>query len=605
VKSLARWCVRHRRTVIFLWIAILVATSLIKGVVGTHYSDSFSMHGTESADAYNLLAKASPKVSGDRDQIVFEVKGAGRTVESPAVVAKVNAMLADVKKLPHVSVIVSPYSPFGAFQISQDRTIAYATVTFDVQAQKVSTKEATTFVATVQKYSSPALTVAVEGQVAKMAAKPSLGGAGFGIIAALIVLLVVFASLAAALLPLLSAVVALGSASALVGILTHVLSIPSFAPELVSLIGLGVGVDYALFIVTRHRQGLLEGRDVEDSIANAVNTSGRAVLFAGIIVCIALLGMFALGVSFLNGLAIGALIGVLFTMAAALTLLPAALSFLGPRILSRKQKISLAINGPRPAGQTNTGFWSRWASFVDRRPIVPAVLALAIIGALTLPFFSMQLGLADSGSDPVGTTTRTAYDLLAEGFGPGYNGQIQLVAATHDTAAMTEVAKYVAATDGVAHVSGPLALGSPANPVEVINVIPTTAPQDSKTADRRECSTTRHSDVDGGLGVHVLVGGFTAIAIDFSNTLSSKLPIFISLVVLLSFLLLAVVFKSVVIPLVSAVMNLLSIGAAFGILVAVFQWGWLGSLFGATRTGPVESFLPVMMFAILFGLSMD
>ena len=233
-----------------------------------------------------------------------------------------------------------------------------------------------------------------------------------------------FGSLFAMALPLLSALASLGTAIGLIGLLSHLLKMPVFSSELVLLIGLGVGVDYALFIVTRHRQGLIAGRDVESSIVNAVNTSGRAVMFAGIIVCIALLGMFALGVSFLYGLAIAAAIGVLFTMLAALTLLPAFLGFIGPRVLSRKQKKDLAANGPKVIGTGTKGFWPTWAAFIQRRPIVPALVAFAVVVLVALPFFSLRLGSSDQGNDPTGTTTRQAYDMLAQGFGPGFNGPL-------------------------------------------------------------------------------------------------------------------------------------------------------------------------------------
>jgi RND superfamily putative drug exporter len=371
-----------------------------------------------------------------------------------------------------------------------------------------------------------------------------------------------------------------------------------------------VGVDYALFIVTRHRQGLVAGRDPESSIINAVNTSGRAVLFAGIIVCIALLGMFALGVSFLYGLAVAAAIGVLFTMIAALTLLPAMLGFIGPKVMSRKQKKNLAQNGPRVVGADSKGFWPKWADRVQRVPVISAVLALIVVGILAAPFFSLRLGSSDQGSDPVGSTTRTAYDELAKGFGPGFNGPLLLVSVVHtpaEKAVIYKVAHDVKAQPDVASVSTPYFIPSKSGgDVAFLSVYPTSAPQDAATTNLiYHLRDETIPNAVGDSGVKVLVGGNTAIFVDFANVLSSKLPLFIGLVVLLSFILLAIVFRSLVIPLTAAVMNILSIGAAFGILVAVFQWGWGGSIIGINQTGPVESFLPVMLFAILFGLSMD
>jgi RND superfamily putative drug exporter len=395
-----------------------------------------------------------------------------------------------------------------------------------------------------------------------------------------------------------------------IGLLSHLLKMPVFSTELVLLIGLGVGVDYALFIVTRHRQGLVAGNDVESSIVNAVNTSGRAVLFAGIIVCIALLGMFALGVTFLYGLAIAASIGVLFTMIAALTLLPAFLGFIGPRVLSRRQKRDLAVNGPKVIGSGTKGFWARWAAFVQRRPVIPALVAFAVIVLVALPFFSLRLGSSDQGNDPTGTTTRTAYDLLANGFGPGFNGPLLLVTQNPgpaDQQTLDTLTAKVQSQPGVAKVTGPLVLPTKdGQTVSLITAYPTTSPEASQTTDLIDhLRQTTIPAVVTGTGVTVYVGGNTAIFADFARVLAHKLPLFIGLVVVLSFLLLAMVFRSIVIPLTAAVMNLLSIGAAFGVLVAVFQWGWLGSVFQIGSPGPIAAFLPVMLFAILFGLSMD
>jgi RND superfamily putative drug exporter len=371
-----------------------------------------------------------------------------------------------------------------------------------------------------------------------------------------------------------------------------------------------VGVDYALFIVTRHRQGLVAGRDSETSIVNAVNTSGRAVLFAGIIVCIALLGMFALGVSFLYGLAVAAAIGVALTMVSALTLLPAMLGFIGPKVMSRKQKRNLTQNGPRIVGADNKGFWPNWADRVQRYPWVSASLALIVIVIIALPFFSLRLGSADQGTDPTGTPTRVAFDTLSRGFGPGFNGPLMLVSVVQPNQrdVINTVVHDVSEQADVAKVAQPLFIPSKtgSGDVMLLNVFPKTAPEDAATTNLvNHLRSDTLPQATANTGVKVLVAGTTAIFIDFANVLSAKLPLFIGLVVLLSFLLLMTVFRSFVIPLTAAVMNLLSIGAAFGILVAVFEWGDGGSIIGLTGTSPIEAFLPVMLFAILFGLSMD
>jgi RND superfamily putative drug exporter len=609
MKALASWCVRHRVMVLLLWLAALVGTTVIASSVGTAYSNSFSLPNTESTKALNLLQAAAPKVAGDREQIVFHTTN-GTPVTDPAVQAQVNAMLAKVARVPHVTSVASPFGPEGSAQISADHRTGFATVTFDRQEQYISTSLAKQFVATAQKAKSADLQVAVAGQVAEAANRVSFSSAGLGILLAGVVLYLVFASIFAMLLPLGSALASLGTAIGVIGLLSHLLKMPEFSTQLVLLIGLGVGVDYALFIVTRHRQGLIAGKDVESSIVNAVDTSGRAVLFAGIIVCIALLGVFALGVNFLYGLAIAAAIGVSFTMIAALTLLPAFLGFIGPRVLSRRQKRELALNGPRIVGTGTKGFWPRWAGFIQARPVLPATVALIIIVLVAMPFFSLRLGTSDQGNDPTGTTTRTAYDLLANGFGPGFNGPLLLVAVNQgpaDTQALDHLASSIGTQPDVAKVVPPISLASAhGQTVSLITAYPTSSPQSSATTDLID--HLRQATIPAavaGTGVTVYVGGNTAIFTDFARVLASKLPLFIGLVVVLSFLLLAWVFRSLLIPLTAAAMNLLSIGAAFGILVGVFQWGWLGSVFQINKPGPIEAFLPVMLFAILFGLSMD
>ena len=611
MRALATWCVRHRRAVIGIWLFVLVGIMAVSSIVGNAFTQSFNLPNTESTQAMDLLKSALPQASGDTERIVFAVP-AGSSVRDPAVEAKVNAILDEVAAFPHVAKgqIVSPYSPFGAKQISANGRIAFATVTFDVTPFAVNEKKSKAFVDLVTKGSSKDLTVAVSGQIASQANKPAVGGMLGGVLLAGLVLLLVFGSVWAMALPLVSALASLGTAIGLIGLLSNVLKMPTFSTELVLLIGLGVGVDYALFIVTRHRQGLMAGQDTETSIVAAVDTSGRAVLFAGIIVCIALLGMFALGVSFLYGLAIAASLGVLLTMVAALTLLPALLGFIGPRVMSRKQRRSLAKDGPRIVGAGTSGFWPRWADLVQRRPVVPALVSLVLVVLIALPFFSMRLGSSDAGNDPRGSTTREAYDLLATGFGPGFNGPLQLVAVTTSEAQQAKVVaalERVGGTPGVAAVSPviPTPIGN-GRTVDLALVYPTTSPQSEQTGQLLDrLRTTTLPRLMAGTGATVLVGGFTAIFADFAQVLGQKLPLFIGLVVLLSFLLLAMVFRSVVIPLTAAVMNLLSIGAAFGVLTAVFQHGWMGSLIGVTRPGPIEAFLPVMMFAILFGLSMD
>jgi RND superfamily putative drug exporter len=608
MRTLAGWCVKHRWMVVLFWLVALFVSQGLATVAHSAYSNSFSFAKTQSSDAIALLKASAPKSSGDIEQVVYAAKSG--TLPTDSLPASVQTAMDKVEKLPHVGGVSAP-------TVDAKGTVGFVNVTFDEQANDISNTEAKHFVAVARTGDSSTVAVNVTGQLAEFADRMSFSSTGLGVVLALIVLLLVFGSIYAAILPILSALFALGTAIGIVELLSHVIGMPQFAPILVALIGLGVGVDYALFIVTRHRQGLVAGRSPEDSIVNAVNTSGRAVLFAGIIVCIALLGMFALGVSFLYGLAVAAAIGVLFTMVAALTFLPAMLGFIGPKVMSRKQKKYLAENGPRIVGADSKGFWPNWADRVQARPVISAVGALIVIGVLIVPFFSLRLGSADQGSDPAGSTTRIAYDDLAKGFGPGYAGPLEIVAKVNNqsqVAVFDQAVQKISEQSDVrsprpgqaAHNAVHLLPSKDGGQVAVVSVYPNSSPQAKTTTDL--ISQLRNVVVPravAGSGVTILIGGQTAIYVDFAHVLSAKLPLFIGLVVLLSFLLLAIVFRSIVIPLTGAVMNLLSIGAAFGIVVAVFQNGVAGALVGIGSNGPVEAFIPVMLFAILFGLSMD
>ena len=607
MRGLARFCCAHRRWVVLAWFVALIAMIAIESGVGTAYKDNFNLSGTQSFDAVNLLQRNAPKASGDRDQIVIGVKD-GR-VTDPAVRAHVGSLLARVSALPHVSAVTSPYGAAGAKQISPSAQIAFADVQFDVLANKLSNSAAKNFVNVVTSSSGHGVELEVEGQVARQGGNNGAGGVGIGAAAALVVLFLVFGSLLAAMLPLLTAGFALGTGIAVIGLLSHVIDMASFSSELSLLIGLGVGVDYALFIVTRYRQGLLRGHTSEQAVIESLDTSGRAVMFAGMIVCIAMLGMFALGVSFLYGVAVAASVAVFFTVIAALTLLPALLGFFGPKVLRRRDRRQLREGKLRTSDESPR--WASWSDRLQQRPVLFAAGATLIMLVLAIPFLSMRLGSADAGSDPAGSTTRKAYDLLAKGFGPGYNGPLQLVAQIDSPAQKAEfirVQRAVASTPGVVGATRPTFIpstnGRPG--VALANIIPKGSPQDQSTADLLH--TVRNRVVPAataGTGLKVLTGGQTAIFDDFSHVLTAKLPLFIGIVVLLSFLLLMVVFRSLLIPTIAAVMNLLSAAAAFGVVTAIFQNGWGASLIGIDKTGPIEAFLPVMMFAILFGLSMD
>jgi RND superfamily putative drug exporter len=608
MRSIARWCFNHRIAVLAAWILAVAGLNALESGIGSAYTDNFKLPHTQSFDAIRLLQRNAPRASGDTDQIVIATSR-GR-VTDPAVRARVKSVLAQVARQPHVGGVLSPYAPGAQRQISPSGQVAFANVTFDVQANKITNSSAKAFVSRVTSASGNGLEFEMEGQVAQQGnTRNDSSSLGIGFIAAAVVLFIVFGSLLATLLPLLTAGLSLGAGIAVIGLLSHLIDMASFSNQLALLIGLGVGVDYALFIVTRYRQGVLRGLSREEATIESLDTSGRAVLFAGAIVSIAMLGMFALGVSFLYGVAVAATIAVAFTVVAALTLLPALIGLFGARVLRRRER--RALREHRLATTDESPMWARWTARLQKRPALFAAAAAALMILIAVPFLGMRLGSADAGSDPAGTTTRKAYDLLAKGFGPGYNGPMQLVAQVQtpaQVAAFIRVERAVAATPGVVAAGTPRFIpgagGRPA--VALANVYPKGSPQDVSTADLLH--TVRNQIVPRatqGTGLTVLVGGNTAIFEDFSHVLSGKLPLFIGVVVLLSFLLLMVVFRSILIPLTAAAMNMLSVGAALGIVTAVFQHGWGASLLGVDKTGPIEAFLPVLLFPILFGLSMD
>ena len=609
MKSLARFAVRHRWYVLIVWILLFVGISAVSSSVGSAYKNNFSLPNTNSILATKLLQSGFKAKSGDVDQIVFHATSG--TLETDR--AAINTMLGKVAMLPEVAKggVVSPFCDTvgamcpGALQMNKSGTIAYATVNFTKYAQALDIPKIKAVQTTAENIASKQLEVVFGGPAFGQLNSPkgSPGELG-GLIATAIVLLLAFGSFFAMLLPLGIALFALVIAGGATTLLSHALSIADFAPILGSLIGLGVGIDYALFIVTRSRQNLKQGMSVEDSIISSINTSGRAVLFAGITVCIALLGMLVLGFSFLNGVGISAALTVVITMTASLTLLPSLLGFQKFRVLSRKERRSLKNSGPESV--VPAGGWQRWSAFVARRPKVLSLAAIAAILLVSVPVLSLQLGSSDQGTDPAGSTTRMAYDYLAQGFGPGFNGPLSVVGAIHnanDVASLNALAASLKTDPGIAEVL-PVFV-NPRGTVGLITVISKTSPQSSAT--NHLIDSIRNVYIPKATmssGTHIYVGGQTAVIKDFANILDSKIPLFLTVIVILGCLLLMVAFRSVLVPLVAAAMNLLAVAASFGLVVAVFQWGWGSSLIHA-GTGPVEAFLPVIMIAILFGLSMD
>jgi RND superfamily putative drug exporter len=500
-------------------------------------------------------------------------------------------------------VVRSPYNPV-AHQISSNRRIAFAVVQFNEDVSTVPNAAVKKVIAVAESFDRPGYRIALGGgpiaNVITAAPGPSEGA---GILGAMFIMLIAFGSVVAMGLPILTALFGIAVGFALEDLLSHVLNVPIFAPEMLAMIGLGVGIDYALFIVTRYRQGLFEGRDPRQAVATALATSGRAVLFAGTTVVISLLGLFLLQLPFLQGLAVGTIAAVLLVMAAALTLLPAMLGFAG-RAIDRLHLPKLLQTGATP---TPDSFWYRWSRMIQRRPWTSGIVALTVLVVLAVPLFSMRLAFTDASNDPTSLTTRQAYDLLAQGFGPGFNGPLVVAAplsSAGDAATMTRVDLALRATPGIAF-AAPVEINTD-HSAAVIIAYPTTAPQAAQTSQLvTDLRTSVIPRATSGTRLKVLVGGETAASVDASSYLSHRLLWVIGAVIVLAFLLLMAVFRSVVIPVKAAIMNLLSVGAAYGVIVAVFQWGWGGSVIGIGHTGPIDPWIPLMMFTILFGLSMD
>jgi RND superfamily putative drug exporter len=504
--------------------------------------------------------------------------------------------------------VASPYTKAGAAQVSKDGTVAFAVVSWAEQGDKVTPADAKNLINAAETADSANVHISLSGQAITNSERPSPGfTVGVGVIAALVVLLVIFGgAVLASLLPLLGAGLALVLGNSVIGLLSHAMSISSVSTELAVLIGLGVGVDYGLFIISRYRSAVKEGMPYVDAAALAVATSGRTVLLAGLTVCVALLGQFLLGVSFLYGVSVSAAIAVALTMATAITFLPAMLGFLGPRALSRRERKARAA-GRHAQPAAARGLWLRWARFIEARKVLVALGSLAAVVAIALPIFGLRLGTSDASTDPASWTTHQAYTALAQGFGPGFNGPLELAAQVdshRDVTAFDHLLAVAAHTHGVASVTP--AVTSPNGKAMLATVYPTTSPQAQQTVDLvNNLRDHLIPQAAHGTSLAVHVGGVTATNIDFAHVLTDKLPLFIVIVVLLAFLLLMAVFRSLLIPLVASAMNLLSVGAALGAMNAVFNWGWGSKLLHLSGTGPVDAFLPVLIFSVLFGLSMD
>ncbi len=626
---LARWSTTHRKYVLLGWVVLLLAVNALAQSAGTSYSNNFTLPNSDAQRAADLLQRSFPTQAGDRDTIALKVSSG--TVTDPAVRARMATMFAAVEKLPHVSTVISPYArALAGRAISANGKIAFATVVFDEKANLLPKSAPEQVVKVARAAQRQGLEVELGGQAIEATEQAGFGiSTAVGLLAAIVVLLLTFGSLIAMGLPIVTALFGLGTGLGAIALFTHVVDTPNFSSELAAMIGLGVGIDYALFILTRFREAYATPgatfENARESVVQAIDTAGRAVLFAGCTVVIALLGMMLLGVDFLYGVAISASIGVLLVMLASLTLLPALLTLAGARVAAGGRRARARARARADAvesgdGKANGGVprdsataaagasWLRWASFVQRRPRSIAAISAVAMLVIAAPATALRLGSSDAASDPAGQTTHRAYELLAEGFGEGFNGPLLVVAKVPNPGAgaaapVQRLRAAIAARHGVLAVAPPRL--SPDGSVATLSVYPHSSPQAYATTQLVQGLRAKViPPLEKQTGMAVYVGGVTAGSVDFATTLGHKLPLFIGVVVLLSALLLMIVFRSLLIPLQAAVMNLLSIGASLGVIVAIFQWGWLGSLMGVQK-GPIESFIPVMLFAIVFGLSMD
>ena len=591
-----RFASRHPFWVILTTVLVLAACAIVYAITDGKYGDAFVIPGAESQEMIDLLEERFPSNAGDSAYVVVSARDGLKDGQARS---DLEAMLGDIAGLPGVGVVVSPYEVPG--QISADGKTAIVDVKYAESAENVKESDIRQLLDLRKEKSRDGFQVEVGGPVVRPAEREAPGNAEvIGLTAAAVVLLVVFGSVVAMGVPIATALIALIAGFFLVGSMASLVAMPSFTPQFAAMIGIGVGIDYALLIVTRFREARAKGADVNESILTASSMAGRSVLFAGSTVVIALLGLWAAGLPAIGWVGVASSLVVALSVIVALIVLPAILRVAGPHI-ERWRIPGLAV----PAADSETGMGYRLARLVQRRALICLVLSAGLLVVLAAPVMSIQLGSSDAGNNPTSYTSRRAYDLLAAGFGPGFNGPVVVGFRIDggDPGALEGVSERLKVMNNVAAVTPPRINedGSAA----VLTVMPKTSPQDKATGKlvgemRRELRKSL-----AGTGVEAFVGGYTAMHIDVSDRMSQRLPYFLAGVIGLSFVLLTILFRSVVVAAKAAVMNLLSIGASFGVLVMVFQWGWLGNVIGVQREGPIESFLPMMLFAVLFGLSMD
>lgn len=641
---LSAWAVTKPKQALLGFVLLLFALGFSAARFGGDFIDSFELPDTESATATELLSEtaAASEASGGTARIVWS-PDSGSAVD-PEVVVAIEPTLEEIAALESVTCVTSPYGQtYGdgceappapdlsqvppeqaqvlqaaieaateaTSPISPDGTVAYATATLDLQGDALPADQAIAFLDAVEAADEiDGLTVGASGAVLGFAeAEPPALGEAVGVTVALIILLIAFGSAIAAGLPIVTALFGLAGGLSLVVITANFLDVATFGPTLAAMIGLGVGIDYALFITNRYRQSIMAGHAPRSAALEAVRTSGRAVAFAATAVIIALMGLLVLGISFFYGLAISAAATVLMMALSALWLLPALLSLLGDKALGWKMPWARKQKEYHPEG----GGFARYGRMLQKRPWLTAGAALATLLLIASPMLGLRLGFSDDGGRAEGSPLRTGYDLLAEGYGAGVNGPFFVAIELPEAGDAEALSTTIVALDQTEGVAGtlptvemvPLAL-APTDTVTAVQVIPDSAPQDVETTELLDrIRTETIPPVEEATGVEAYVGGFQAVTSDFTDVINDAMPLFLTVVVGLGFLALVVLFRSIVVPLTGALTSLLSLAAALGVTTAVFTWGWGAPLIGVESTGPIFPFLPVMVFAILFGLSMD
>jgi RND superfamily putative drug exporter len=606
---LGRAVARHKWRTISVWLLIIVGVAVAAVAAGGKTQDVFTIPGAQSQQTTDLLVQRFPSQSGDAALVVFQATHG--SVRDPQAAAAIAATQARIVTLAHVTQVVGPATPVaGAAFVSHSGAIAYVRAQYNEKAAALPSNTLDQLRAAATPARQAGLNVQYGGAVTDVFSRLTTGSADLiGLGVAVVILLLAFGSVIAMSLPIGTALCGLAVGLSLIYTLAAVTDIGSVAPTLGTMIGLGVGIDYSLFILTRHRQNLTAGMEIIDSIGLANGTAGQAVLFAGGTVVIAICGLALAGIPYVTWLGLTSAIVVLVMIGAALTLIPALLAVAGPHInrvkAPRVRSAARAADHPSLTGGTSHG-WERWATFMSRHRWPAALGSLAVLLVLAAPLLGMRLGQADDGSAPKSTTQRQAYDLISAGFGKGFNGPLVIaVALPHPGATQGADAVHVAMTHVPNVTVSPPEL-SPKQDAAIVIAVPSSAPQSSATENlvNHLRSQVLPAAVHG-TGAHAYVGGVTAGFIDLGQRIQDRLPLFIGAVVVFSFILLMMVFRSVLVPLKAAIMNLLSIGAAFGVIVAIFQWGWLKGLVGLSETTPIVAYVPMMMFAILFGLSMD